>query len=171
MRAAKQGWITSLVSLGLLLLASAGQAQDRVVPAELPPADFRGQQYMDSKGCLFLRAGEAEATIWVPRVTRTGLAICGNTVEGGGVPGSETAKAGSGGYLVVVGRYSRKANADRAAARVEAIGYPVARRRAEGAIRPMEQIFAGPFDSAAAAAAAQRALRSAGFSGASVTGP
>ena len=52
------------------------------LPAELPPADFAGQQYVDSKGCLFLRAGQPGDETWIPRVTREGVLLCGNPPSG-----------------------------------------------------------------------------------------
>ncbi|MTH76235.1 SPOR domain-containing protein [Paracoccus aestuariivivens] len=42
-------------------------------PAESPPEDFAGRQYIDSKGCVFLR----EQGNWTVRVARDGSAICG----------------------------------------------------------------------------------------------
>lgn len=42
-------------------------------PAELPPPDFTARQYIDSKGCVFLRDGEA----WVARQARDGTMLCG----------------------------------------------------------------------------------------------
>ncbi|SMO33139.1 SPOR domain-containing protein [Paracoccus laeviglucosivorans] len=42
-------------------------------PAELPPGDFTARQYIDSKGCVFLRDGAG----WQPRLARDGAAICG----------------------------------------------------------------------------------------------
>ena len=61
-------------------------AAELAVPAELPPEDYAGQQYVDSKGCLFLRAGPKGNENWVPRVTRDGVPLCDNPPSGNRVP-------------------------------------------------------------------------------------
>lgn len=46
-------------------------------PAELPPASYTASQYVDSRGCVFIRAGVDGNTAWVARLTRQRRHVCG----------------------------------------------------------------------------------------------
>ncbi len=189
----------AVLAAGLILgLAGPGLTREPLRPAELPPANFAGQQYVDSKGCMFLRAGSGGEVVWVPRVSREGTPICGNPPSGRRVPVAEETgvktfsegdvaapaaapatgatadapePAAPGGYFVAVGSFGVAANADRAEERLRALGYPVVRGRLQGGSSTLMTVFAGPFADATAANDARAALRGNGFPDAIPIGP
>ncbi|SEN88053.1 SPOR domain-containing protein [Palleronia pelagia] len=77
---------TVCLSLALALsgVATTSLAQDLRTdladagpPAEFPPAGFNGRQFVDSRGCVYVRAGAIGETSWVPRVTGNRRVLCG----------------------------------------------------------------------------------------------
>jgi cell division septation protein DedD len=67
--------------------ADALSLQDGAKPAEFPPASFTGDVYVDSRGCIYIRAGFGDSVTWVPRVSRQREVVCGFPPSlGGTVP-------------------------------------------------------------------------------------
>ena len=56
---------------------NAQSLRDAPTPAEFPASSYQGRQYVDSRGCVFIRAGVGANVTWVPRITRDRKALCG----------------------------------------------------------------------------------------------
>lgn len=72
--------ILSGALLAAMLALGAAEAQDLAQvggPANMPPRGYRGLQFVDSRGCLFLRAGFGGNVNWVARIDRKHKPICG----------------------------------------------------------------------------------------------
>lgn len=76
--------MTMLKAMALACLGALAQpALAQTGPAEQPPSGFAGRQYVDSTGCVFLRADLNGSVLWVPQVTADRRPVCGRapTVE------------------------------------------------------------------------------------------
>lgn len=65
--------------LALTLPLAAESLSDIGPPRELPPKGYTQQQYVDSRGCAYLRAGFGNDVRWVPRIGPDKAALCNAT--------------------------------------------------------------------------------------------
>lgn len=105
----RQALVAAIVAFALM--ASGGAALAQGVPAEIPSANFRGDQYVDSRGCAFVRVGVGGNTQWVPRVGRDRGQICGLSPSrgAGGAPAGVAAPRMQPGLTVIGGAASAPA--------------------------------------------------------------
>jgi len=70
----------ALVAIVSGTAASAYTLQQAAKPAEYPPASYRGDVYVDSRGCAYVRANIGTAVNWVPRLSSDRKSVvCGLT--------------------------------------------------------------------------------------------
>lgn len=63
-----------------VVVSNATQAQSIAQigdPAETPPSSYSGAQYVDSRGCVFMRIVSNGRTSWYPRVNKARKVVCG----------------------------------------------------------------------------------------------
>lgn len=86
--------IFSAVILTVLVSAMPALAQDSLMPAEQPHATFEGREYVDSRGCVFLRSTFGGEVTWVPRFGPDRQPICnGQTTQAEQVPAAPAPQA------------------------------------------------------------------------------
>lgn len=79
--------LTRIVALAIIASSAAVSVQTSVLqaqtlrsvspPAQFPPASYKGKQFVDSRGCVYIRAGIDGNVNWVPRVARNRKQLCG----------------------------------------------------------------------------------------------
>lgn len=69
--------LTALAVLSAPIVAHSLTLAEGRQPQERPPASFAGPQYVDSRGCVYMRAGYGSVINWVPRIDDKRQVLCG----------------------------------------------------------------------------------------------
>ena len=85
--------LAALVAASGVTVTSAQNLRDADQPAEFPASSYKGTQYVDSRGCVYVRAGMSGNVSWIPRVSRARKQICGQTPSNPGAVASAAPKA------------------------------------------------------------------------------
>lgn len=67
-------WLVAVGASGSAVAQGRGAIDG---PAENPPTSYSGKQFVDSKGCVYIRTGYGGDIIWAPRLTSERKALCG----------------------------------------------------------------------------------------------
>lgn len=156
--------------LGAVCLVLCGAASAVAEPAELPPAGYKADIYIDSAGCQFHRAELGGTVIWAERRGPSGTPLCGlaPSIAAGlsdALPAIPPSRAGAvpdfpePGIYLQLGAFSAGSTADRITADLQAQGYSLLRQD----FRRLRVLFVGPFAEMDMAEAARRDLRAQGF--------
>jgi len=82
--------VAALLSVTVSAAADAQTRRASMLPAETPPDSYFDSQYVDSRGCAFVRAGLNGQVTWLPLFDENRQPLCGldPTLGGGaGLPG------------------------------------------------------------------------------------
>ncbi|MCA8883020.1 MAG: SPOR domain-containing protein [Rhodobacteraceae bacterium] len=144
-------------------------------PAELPPADFAGAEFVDSTGCAYWRMTLDGAPVWAARIGTDGAPVCGQqpSVAPPGLsdllPAIPPNRKGEAPQFPQDGRYAQVASfrtakkADEITALLQAQGLSVLRQdypRRSGALRVL---YVGPLGDEDTARDTLRSVRRLGF--------
>lgn len=162
-----------LATMAILGMSLGGMAIAQPVPAEMPPADYSGRDFVDSKGCVFQRMVFSGVVGWVALLGADGEQVCAPVQPAkpdaepaaAQTPAKETAPVAKPeksatlpkGFWVQVGAFGQTANAEAEVAALKKMGFSVM-------TTPVKKgrfiaVLAGPFADRGAAAAALKVLQ------------